>query len=59
MDPFIRYSFFKKQKNVSFNTQKLREKLPEFLAGLDGNFDAMIITGDFRYAPEKKIILRR
>ena len=29
-------------KNVSFNTQKLREKLPEFLAGLDGNFDAMI-----------------
>lgn len=41
-------------KNVSFNTQKLREKLPEFLAGLDGNFDAMIITGDFRYAPEKE-----
>ena len=41
-------------KECKFNTQKLREKLPEFLAGLDGNFDAMIITGDFRYAPEKE-----
>lgn len=41
-------------KDVSFNTKQLRDTLPEYLKKtvLD-NIDAIIFTGDYRYAPEK------
>ena len=43
-------------KNASFNTKELRDKLPKFLESSDDakKIDAMIISGDFRYAPEKE-----
>lgn len=41
-------------KKTQFNTKQLRDKLPEYLATLDVNFDALIISGDFRYAPDKE-----
>lgn len=41
-------------KKAQFNTKELRDKLPEYLASIDGDFDALIISGDFRYAPDKE-----
>lgn len=39
-------------QNSAFNTKQLRDKLPAFLETIDKPFDAMIISGDFRFAPE-------
>lgn len=38
-------------KDVSFNTALLQKNLPLKLKDIDENIDAMIISGDFRYAP--------
>lgn len=40
-------------KNNNFNTVQLRKKLPEYLKNtIDGPVQALIFTGDYRYAPE-------
>lgn len=36
-----------------FNDTELKKKLPEYLQSYVHSADALIITGDFRYAPEK------
>ena len=38
-------------KTPTYNTKQLRDKLPAYLKKL-GQFDAMLITGDYRYAPD-------
>lgn len=45
-------------KVKSFNTGQLRSKLPEYLLKIKnetGDIDALIITGDYRYAPEGEV----
>ena len=40
---------------AAFNTKQLRDKLPEFLKKeITSDIDSIIITGDFRFAPEKE-----
>lgn len=40
-------------KNKTFNTVQLRSKLPEYLKNkIEGPIQALIITGDYRFAPE-------
>lgn len=42
-------------KDVTFNTTQLREKLPQYLKeNIKEDVDALIFSGDFRYAPEKE-----
>lgn len=42
-------------QNTAFNTKQLREKLPEYLSrNIKDKVDALIFSGDFRYAPEKE-----
>lgn len=41
-------------KEPDFNTKQIREKLPEYLKTLKNSVDVMIITGDYRYAPERE-----
>lgn len=40
--------------DIAFNTKQLRDKLPSFLKKEKANVDSIIITGDFRFAPEKE-----
>ena len=40
--------------NTAFNTKQLRDKLPLFLKKEEAHVDSIIITGDFRFAPEKE-----
>lgn len=53
---WLQFSDIHFQTNItSFNTKQLREKLPDFLKKeVKNDIDAIIITGDFRYAPEKE-----
>ena len=40
-------------KNNTFNTLQLKTKLPEYLKNkIEGPIQALIITGDYRFAPE-------
>lgn len=39
-------------KTQNFNTKQLREKLVGYLKGLKESVDVLILTGDYRYAPE-------
>lgn len=43
-------------KGETVNDALIRQSLPEFLGSISGNekYDAIIITGDFRYAPRKE-----
>lgn len=41
-------------KVSTFNTKQLKERLPCYLKSLNGQFDVMIITGDYRFAPDKE-----
>lgn len=38
-------------KITTYNTKQLQDKLPNYLKGL-GKFNVMLITGDYRYAPD-------
>lgn len=40
--------------NATFNTKQLRESLPRFIKDNINNCDALIISGDFRFAKEKE-----
>lgn len=39
-------------KNTTYDTKQLRDKLPTYLKTFDKHFDVMLITGDYRYAPD-------
>lgn len=39
-------------KVSTYNTKQLRDKLPTYLKKLSGKFNALFITGDYRYAPD-------
>ena len=41
-------------KVSTYNTKQLKDKLPSYLKQLNGQFDVMIITGDYRFAPDKE-----
>ena len=42
-------------KDVTFNTAQIRDRLPQYLKeNIKENVDALIFSGDFRYAPEKE-----
>lgn len=39
-------------KMSTYNTKQLRDKLPDYLKKMGGDYDALLVTGDYRYAPE-------
>lgn len=42
-------------QNTAFNTKQLREKLPKYLSSnIKDEINAIIFSGDFRYAPDKE-----
>ena len=41
-------------KTPTYNTKQLRDKLPSYLKKIGGQFNVMLVTGDFRYAPDKE-----
>lgn len=45
---------FRSLVDSGFNSTELKEKLPPYLESRIQNADALIITGDYRYAPDKE-----
>lgn len=45
---------FRPQKDNGFNTTELKSSLPQYLRSHVQSADALIITGDYRFAPDKE-----
>lgn len=41
-------------QNKSFNSQELKRQLPQYLSSKITSADALILTGDYRFGPDKE-----